>query len=68
MHKNPKNTREMRENLWEAAEVGWIDKSKLGQAIMVVNAVGKTNGMIANQLKQCELGKKEPDIDFLKEG
>jgi hypothetical protein len=65
MHKNPKNVREMRENLWEAVEIGWKDKTYLGRAIMVVNAVGKTNGMIANQLKQAELKKESPNIQFL---
>ena len=60
------NIKEVREAVAEAAETAWIDKSFLGRATVVVNAMGKINGTIALELKNAELSKKEPNIDFLK--
>lgn len=64
--KQPKNIKEVREVLAEAAETAWKDKSFIGRATVVVNAMGKINGTLALELKQAELAKKLPDIDFLK--
>lgn len=60
------NIKEVREALAEAAETAWIDPSFLPRAVNVVNAMGKINGSIALELKQAEIAKKQPDIEFLK--
>lgn len=59
------NIKEVREALAEAAETAWIDKTFVNRAVVVVNAMGKINASLAIELKQAELAKKEPNIEFL---
>jgi len=59
MHKNPSNLQEVRDNLAEAAYTSWIDKSFVPRAIVMVNAMGKTIGSVALEIKAAELNKSE---------
>jgi hypothetical protein len=65
MKKPPANIKEVRESLAEIAYTAWVDKSKLPQAIVAVNALGKMNATIASELKNAELAKEKPNIPFL---
>lgn len=59
MHKNPNNLQQVRDNLAEAAYTAWIDKNYVNRAVVVVNAMGKTIGSVALEIKAAELNKSE---------
>ena len=65
MHKNPSNLQEVRDNLAEAAYTSWIDKSFVPRAIVMVNAMGKTIGSVALEIKAAELSKTEVNCSML---